>query len=109
MKGKCGVIASANAVRGGNLTIKLKRGGTGGTGGSGPTGYKTKPSRLLHRALAERVGVNLIVKARQAEQRKRKLTPPRVIQGLLGPQHDLDGVSVEECFARGRNPLGAAA
>lgn len=85
MKGHGGVIASANQVRGGNLTIKLKRGGTGGTGGSGPAGYKTKPSRQLHRALAERVGVNLATTARQAENRKRKLTPPRVIQGLLGP------------------------
>jgi len=84
MKGKGGVTASPNRVRSGDLTVKIKRGGVGGTGGAGPTGYKTKPSRLLHRALAERVGVNIIVKARQAEQRKRKLTPPRVIQGLLG-------------------------
>jgi len=96
MKGNCGVIAGPKLVKtigwidppgvhkpGGNRHVWIKSYGSK-SNGSGPTGYKAKPSRLLHRALADRVGVNLIVKARQAENRKRKLTPPRVIQGLLG-------------------------
>lgn len=33
--------------------IKIKRGGTGKMSGSGPTGYKTKPARLLARSLAD--------------------------------------------------------
>lgn len=85
MKGRGGVIASAGTVRGGNLTIKIKRGGVGRMSGSGPSGRRAKPSRLLQRALAEREGANTATKARQSWQRARNVNPPRVIQGLLGP------------------------
>lgn len=84
MKGRSAVIAPRNIVGTPGQTIKIKRGGTGGTSGAGPTGRKTRPAALLARSLAERAGVAQHVKATQERQRASRLTPPRVVQGLLG-------------------------
>ena len=59
--------------------IRSKRGGTGGTGGSGPTGYKATPRALLSRHMADRTGVALVVKNRQAVATKANKLPPKVI------------------------------
>lgn len=88
MKGRGGVMASPNQIRSGNLTIKIKRGGTGGTGGSGPSGYKTTPSHLLQRALCERAGVNIAAKLRQAQRIAAKTTPIRLWGGFWGLDKD---------------------
>lgn len=63
--------------------VKIKTYGVGSTG-SGAHGYKAKPARLLQRALADRAGVNIAVKARQAAAVEARARPPVVIQGLLG-------------------------
>lgn len=79
MRGHGPVYANRSQVASGQLTIKVKRGGTGRQSGSGPTGYKATPRGILSRTLRDRAGVAAVVKARQAAIVLRKANPPAVI------------------------------
>lgn len=87
MRGHSPVFANSRQVATGNTTIKLKRGGPASSG-SGPTGYKHTARALLARALADRPGVSIVVKDRQAATVARKANPPAVI--WPGPLADCD-------------------
>ena len=53
MRSKPTVKCPARLVGTPNQVIKIKRGGQGKISGSGPSGYKTRPARLLSRSLAD--------------------------------------------------------
>jgi len=79
MRSKPSVTCPAVLVGTPQQTVKIKRGGVGRQSGSGPSGYKTNPAYMLARALADRPGVNIMVKKRQEERVREKARPVKLL------------------------------
>ncbi len=83
MHGRGPYYASPSQLRGGNLVIKIKRGGPAGSG-SGPQGRKATKRALLARAMRERAGVDKAVRERQAARVAAKAAPIKLAGWPLG-------------------------